>query len=101
MREAWKLSKDAAVGFLGALSALAITGEEAVRRVSKEFANLYYMSQRTGVSAKGIEVFRFQFEKIGLSAEQAELGNIWPCVAYAESTRSYYPDTRLGRPDYR
>ena len=72
MRETWKLSKEAVLGFVGALSALAVTGEEAVRRVSREFSNLYYMAQRTGVSAKGIETLRFQFEKIGLSAEQAD-----------------------------
>src|SRR5580765_5761526 len=55
MREVWKLSKEAALGFAGAVTALAITGEEMVRRVSKQFEQLFYLSQRTGVAGHSIE----------------------------------------------
>lgn len=72
MREAWEISKTAVLGFVGALTTLAVTGEEAVRRVSREMTNLFYLSQQTGVAAKTLESVTFALEKIGISSDRSK-----------------------------
>src|SRR5580765_3895418 len=99
MREVWKLSKEAALGFAGAVTALAITGEEMVRRVSKQFEQLFYLSQRTGVAGHSIEALRFQFKSIGLDAGLADqaLGSLADHIADMPATLSII-SARIGRP---
>lgn len=57
-------------GFATAAVALAVSVEEALRRTSKSYEDLFYLSQRTGVSANNLKAMGYAFSQIGLQAGQ-------------------------------
>ena len=54
-----------------ALLGLAIGVEEAVRRTTRSFEQLFFAAKSTGVSARDISNLQYAFKEIGLSAEAA------------------------------
>jgi hypothetical protein len=57
--------RDFSVAFAG----FAIGIEEAIRRTAHQFENLFYLSQRTGISVANLKSINFALGQIGLSAE--------------------------------
>jgi hypothetical protein len=53
-----------------AFAGFAIGIEEAIRRTARQFENLFYLSQQTGISVKNLQTLGFAFGQIGLSADQ-------------------------------
>lgn len=60
------------LAFSTAVGAAVTAIEETVRRVQRQFENLFYLSQRTMTSARDIESLRSAFRHIGLSAGEAD-----------------------------
>jgi hypothetical protein len=60
------------IAFSAAVTAAVTAVEESVRRISAQFENLFYLSQRTLTSARDIEGIRSGFRHIGLSAQEAD-----------------------------
>lgn len=74
MNKIAKSSVDLAKNFvkLGEASALAVTGMGAsMVAVGKQLEGLYYVAQRTGASAKELDIFSFAAEQVGVSADTA------------------------------
>lgn len=57
--------------FATGMAALAVAVEVAVTRTAKAYEDLFYLSERTGVSASNLKSMGYAFSQIGLSAEQA------------------------------
>src|SRR4051812_5129384 len=53
-----------------AFAGFAIGIEEAIRRTARQFENLFYLSQQTGISVKNLQTLGFAFGQIGSSADQ-------------------------------
>jgi hypothetical protein len=62
-----KSVKQFAIGF----TALAVGIEESIRRVGRQFENLFYLSQRTGVATNNIKAMQYAFSQVGLTASDA------------------------------
>jgi hypothetical protein len=60
--------RDFSVAFAG----FAIGIEEAIRRTARQFENLFYLSQQTGISVANLKNLGFAFGQIGLSAGQMQ-----------------------------
>jgi hypothetical protein len=60
-----KSAKQFAVGF----SALAIGIEESIRRVGRQFENLFFLSAQLGTSANNLKSLEFAFGQIGIGAD--------------------------------
>src|SRR3954463_7111843 len=52
-----------------AFAGFAIGIEEAIRRTARQFENLFYLSQQTGISVANLKSINFALGQIGLSAE--------------------------------
>lgn len=57
--------------FAVAVGAMAVAVEESIRRVATRFDELYFMSQRTGVSVKNLQLVRFALGGVGIEADAA------------------------------
>lgn len=62
-----KVVRDFAVG----ITAMAAAAEEAIRRTARQYENLFYLSQQTGVAVRDLQQAQFAFSQIGLSAGDA------------------------------
>lgn len=62
-----KLVRDFAISIAG----LAVAAEESVRRTVRQFENLFYLSQQSGVSVRSLQQLRFTFGQVGSTAEEA------------------------------